>query len=221
ELARAVDAAAGRQSARGAADGARLAGIRARTPPLRRPLCAGWARCPRASSGADRCAVVAAGDGRCAGPGGQHAGPAGEDEPGYRWPEHRHAALRYGRLAVGRHPRLMECVACAARSPQVAGEAVGGVAGAGMPVPALGRVRTPRHRFWRVLLIRDGRWQLPAAGPRPSTATREAVVSLRLELHNEPLPMSAPFRIAGHVFKAMPATVVTLHDGAHAGRGEA
>ena len=27
---------------------------------------------------------------------------------------------------------------------------------------------------------------------------------LRLELHNEPLPMSAPFRIAGHVFEAMP-----------------
>lgn len=46
-------------------------------------------------------------------------------------------------------------------------------------------------------------------------------MSLRLELHNEPLPMSAPFRIAGHVFKAMPATVVTLHDGPHTGRGEA
>ena len=43
---------------------------------------------------------------------------------------------------------------------------------------------------------------------------------LRLELHNEPLPMSAPFRIAGHVFEAMPATVVTLHDDAHCGRGE-
>lgn len=46
-------------------------------------------------------------------------------------------------------------------------------------------------------------------------------MSLRLELHNEPLPMSAPFRIAGHVFKAMPATVVTLRDGPHTGRGEA
>ena len=33
--------------------------------------------------------------------------------------------------------------------------------------------------------------------------------------------MSAPFRIAGHVFEAMPATVVTLRDGPHAGRGEA
>lgn len=43
---------------------------------------------------------------------------------------------------------------------------------------------------------------------------------LRLELHNEPLPMSAPFRIAGRVFEAMPATVVTLRDGAHSGRGE-
>ncbi|WP_372018300.1 dipeptide epimerase [Pseudoxanthomonas sp. 10H] len=44
---------------------------------------------------------------------------------------------------------------------------------------------------------------------------------LALELHNEPLPMSAPFRIAGHVFEAMPATVVTLREGAWRGRGEA
>lgn len=48
-----------------------------------------------------------------------------------------------------------------------------------------------------------------------------ANASVELELHNEPLPMSAPFRIAGHVFEAMPATVVTLRDGAHVGRGEA
>lgn len=46
-------------------------------------------------------------------------------------------------------------------------------------------------------------------------------VPVQLELHNEPLPMSAPFRIAGHVFEAMPATVVTLRDGALIGRGEA
>ncbi|HZW18660.1 MAG TPA: enolase C-terminal domain-like protein [Luteimonas sp.] len=44
---------------------------------------------------------------------------------------------------------------------------------------------------------------------------------IELELHNEPLPLAAPFRIAGHVFEAMPATVVTLRDGACAGRGEA
>jgi len=44
---------------------------------------------------------------------------------------------------------------------------------------------------------------------------------IELDLHNEPLPLSAPFRIAGHVFEAMPATVVTLRDGAHVGRGEA
>lgn len=44
---------------------------------------------------------------------------------------------------------------------------------------------------------------------------------VRLELHNEPLPMSAPFRIAGHVFEAMPATVATLRQGPHVGRGEA
>lgn len=44
---------------------------------------------------------------------------------------------------------------------------------------------------------------------------------VELELHNEPLPMSAPFRIAGHVFKAMPATVVTLRAGTCFGRGEA
>ncbi|GAB3310720.1 dipeptide epimerase [Luteimonas notoginsengisoli] len=46
-------------------------------------------------------------------------------------------------------------------------------------------------------------------------------MSLQLELHNEPLPLSAPFRISGYVFNAMPATVVTLRDGAHIGRGEA
>ena len=44
---------------------------------------------------------------------------------------------------------------------------------------------------------------------------------LDLELHNEPLRLAAPFRIAGHVFEAMPATIATLRDGAHAGRGEA
>ncbi len=44
---------------------------------------------------------------------------------------------------------------------------------------------------------------------------------IELELHNEPLPLSAPFRIAGHVFEAMPATVVTLRDGDCIGRGEA
>jgi L-Ala-D/L-Glu epimerase len=48
-----------------------------------------------------------------------------------------------------------------------------------------------------------------------------AAGSIKLDLHNEPLRLSAPFRIAGHVFEAMPATVVTLRDGAHAGRGEA
>ncbi|HEL4287979.1 TPA: dipeptide epimerase [Stenotrophomonas maltophilia] len=47
------------------------------------------------------------------------------------------------------------------------------------------------------------------------------MVALRLELHNEPLPMSAPFRIAGHVFEAMPATVATLYDADFIGRGEA
>nr|WP_255691525.1 dipeptide epimerase [Luteimonas sp. XNQY3] len=34
------------------------------------------------------------------------------------------------------------------------------------------------------------------------------------------MPLSAPFRIAGHVFSAMPATVATLRAGAHVGRGE-
>ena len=44
---------------------------------------------------------------------------------------------------------------------------------------------------------------------------------MELELHNEPLRLAAPFRIAGYVFEAMPATVVTLRDGPHVGRGEA
>jgi L-alanine-DL-glutamate epimerase-like enolase superfamily enzyme len=46
-------------------------------------------------------------------------------------------------------------------------------------------------------------------------------MTLELELHNEPLPLSAPFRISGYVFDAMPATVVTLRDGGCEGRGEA
>jgi len=44
---------------------------------------------------------------------------------------------------------------------------------------------------------------------------------VELELRNEPLRLSAPFRISGYVFEAMPATVVTLRDGVHVGRGEA
>jgi len=43
---------------------------------------------------------------------------------------------------------------------------------------------------------------------------------VELHLHNEPLPLSAPFRISGYVFDSMPATVVTVNDGLHEGRGE-
>ena len=46
-------------------------------------------------------------------------------------------------------------------------------------------------------------------------------MAIELELHIEPLPLSAPFRISGHVFEAMPATVVTLRDRGFIGRGEA
>lgn len=46
-------------------------------------------------------------------------------------------------------------------------------------------------------------------------------VAVKLELHNEPLPLAAPFRISGHVFHDMPATIVTLRHGEHVGRGEA
>ena len=46
-------------------------------------------------------------------------------------------------------------------------------------------------------------------------------VPVRLELHIEPLPLAAPFRISGHVFREMPAVVVTLRHGDHTGRGEA
>ena len=44
---------------------------------------------------------------------------------------------------------------------------------------------------------------------------------VRLTLRNEPLQLSAPFRISGYVFDAMPATIVILDDGTHQGRGEA
>jgi len=46
-------------------------------------------------------------------------------------------------------------------------------------------------------------------------------VRTELELRNEPLRLSAPFRISGYVFEAMPATVVTLRQGRYCGRGEA
>lgn len=49
----------------------------------------------------------------------------------------------------------------------------------------------------------------------------QAAVRVTLTLHNEPLPLKAPFRISGYTFEAMPATVVRLHDGTHEGRGEA
>lgn len=50
----------------------------------------------------------------------------------------------------------------------------------------------------------------------PTTSRR-----VSLALHNEPLAFKTPFRISGYVFDAMPATVVTLTDGALVGRGEA
>ena len=49
----------------------------------------------------------------------------------------------------------------------------------------------------------------------------QAPPRVSLMLRNEPLPLKAPFRISGYVFDAMPATVVTLHDGTFEGRGEA
>jgi hypothetical protein len=46
-------------------------------------------------------------------------------------------------------------------------------------------------------------------------------VPVELELHNEPLPLAAPFRISGSTFTDVPIVVVTLRDGDLAGRGEA
>ena len=48
-----------------------------------------------------------------------------------------------------------------------------------------------------------------------------AADTLRLSLSIDPLPLKSPFRIAGHVFDAMPALVARMDDGMHAGRGEA
>ncbi|MDO9370200.1 MAG: dipeptide epimerase [Sphingopyxis sp.] len=44
---------------------------------------------------------------------------------------------------------------------------------------------------------------------------------LKLGVSVEPLRLSAPFRISGHVFDSRNAVVVTLDDGTHIGRGEA
>lgn len=51
--------------------------------------------------------------------------------------------------------------------------------------------------------------------------TPDSSLRVRMEVHNEPLRLSAPFRISGYVFESMPATVVILDDGDHQGRGEA
>src|SRR6266550_8535125 len=42
-----------------------------------------------------------------------------------------------------------------------------------------------------------------------------------LEVHNENLPLRAPFRISGYTFNDSPVTLVTLRDGSVEGRGEA
>src|SRR5438874_6180307 len=42
-----------------------------------------------------------------------------------------------------------------------------------------------------------------------------------LEVHNENLPLKAPFRISGYTFHDSPVTLVTLRDGGIEGRGEA
>src|SRR5438132_10947446 len=44
---------------------------------------------------------------------------------------------------------------------------------------------------------------------------------VRLEVHNENLPLKAPFRISGYTFHDSPVTLVTVRDGARKGRGEA
>ncbi|TWI02677.1 L-alanine-DL-glutamate epimerase-like enolase superfamily enzyme [Luteimonas cucumeris] len=44
---------------------------------------------------------------------------------------------------------------------------------------------------------------------------------IELDVRNEPLRMKAPFRITGYMFQDPLATLVTLRDGAHVGRGEA
>ena len=44
---------------------------------------------------------------------------------------------------------------------------------------------------------------------------------VELELRNELLRLSAPFRISGHVFETSPVTIVSLRQGDCIGRGEA
>ena len=44
---------------------------------------------------------------------------------------------------------------------------------------------------------------------------------LTLDYRVESFPLASPFRISGHVFTEAPVVVVTLSDGAYAGRGEA
>lgn len=49
--------------------------------------------------------------------------------------------------------------------------------------------------------------------------TKSRTLTLGIEI--ERWPMTAPFRITGHVFESLDVVVVTLSDGVHTGRGEA
>lgn len=59
------------------------------------------------------------------------------------------------------------------------------------------------------------------SGPLPEPPTRMRKPTRRLQLAIEPLPLRAPFRIAGRAFAAMPALVARIEQGACRGRGEA
>src|SRR5690606_23093500 len=222
DMARAGAAAAGGEPGDPVADGRGLAGVGAGAALLRHAVPAGRRRCACASPGADRGIAGARGDGRRIDPGGEDAERPGDDRSRQRWTDHRGAPVRDSGIAAGRRRRAVERLACVAQSSPPACEVVGAAAGAGLPVRVVDRVRQPRHRFRRLLLIdaTAGGHRLPAFPPLVTAGACEAV-PVELELHNEPLPLSAPFRIAGHVFEAMPATVVTLRDGGHVGRGEA
>src|SRR3546814_9236990 len=77
--------------------------------------------------------------------------------------DHRAAPVRHGGAATWRRGRGLERLARAAWAAPDPGQAVGTAAGAGLPVPALDRLRQPRDRLRRELLI-DARPAASAAG---------------------------------------------------------
>jgi L-alanine-DL-glutamate epimerase-like enolase superfamily enzyme len=83
------------------------------------------------------------------------------------------------------------------------------------------RHRLPRRRLQRELLTQPARGGPGAAARLSGNYLVIQIDRVELELRNELLRLSAPFRISGHVFETSPVTIASLRQGDCVGRGEA